>query len=159
MPSLGSRPFCVHARPRIIACACGGRIGLGKRIFGCPHSGPSISRMRVELWCGFVVSVPKMPNPYSLDLLWRIICVYLVQRCSPREISSLLNVSERTVRRYLSLFHQTGDVQMKPRNNGPKRLLGDFEPSIDSYKSRNISLRATKRIGEECNLREQCYSM
>ena len=68
-----------------------------------------------------------MPNPYSLDLRWRIVWIYLVQRCPPGQIASLLNVSERTVRRYIALFHRTSDVQVKPRTNGPKRLLGDFE--------------------------------
>ena len=68
-----------------------------------------------------------MPNPYSLDLRWRIVWIYLVQRCPPGQIASPLNVSERTVMRYIALFHRTGDVQVKPRTNGPKRLLGDFE--------------------------------
>ena len=68
-----------------------------------------------------------MPNPYSLDLRWRIIWVHLAQNRSPREISTLLNVSERTVRRYTTMFYQTGDVVAKPRRSGPQRLLGDFE--------------------------------
>ena len=53
--------------------------------------------------------------------------IYLAQNRSPREVAALLNVSERTVRRYITLFYRTGDVQVKPRKNGPERLLGDFE--------------------------------
>jgi len=49
---------------------------------------------------------------------------------SQREISDLFNVSERTVRRYLQLFNQTGDVQIKPRKNVPEKLLGDFEQLV-----------------------------
>ena len=43
------------------------------------------------------------------------------------EISSLLGLSEKTVRQYLRLFERTGDVQPSPRRNGPTRLLGDHE--------------------------------
>ena len=68
-----------------------------------------------------------MPNPYSFDLRWRIVWVYLTQNRSPVEIATLFNVSDRTVRRYISLFHQTGDVLVKPRRSGPERLLRDFE--------------------------------
>ena len=74
----------------------------------------------------YKVSV-KMPNSYSLDLRWRIVWVYLAQHRSPRDIAALLNVSERTVRRYITLFYHTGDVLVKPQRSGPERLLGDFE--------------------------------
>ena len=53
--------------------------------------------------------------------------MYLAQNRSPMDIATLFNVSDRTVRRYISLFHQTGDVLVKPRRSGPERLLGDFE--------------------------------
>ena len=51
----------------------------------------------------------------------------MVHKISPIEISSLLGLSEKTVRRYLRLFERTGDVQPSPRRNGPTRLLGDHE--------------------------------
>ena len=46
---------------------------------------------------------------------------------SPAEISRIMNVSKRTVRRYLQLFQQTGDVRPRIRRHGPQRLLGSFE--------------------------------
>ena len=51
----------------------------------------------------------------------------LVHQASPKEIGQALCLSERTVQRYLSSFQQTGDVQPVARQNGPQRLLGDFE--------------------------------
>ena len=51
----------------------------------------------------------------------------MVHKISPIEISSLLGLSEKNVRRYLRLFECTGDVQPSPRRNGPTRLLEDHE--------------------------------
>lgn len=36
-------------------------------------------------------------------------------------------ISERTVRRYLRLFHRTGDVKPQSCRYGPQPLFGDFE--------------------------------
>lgn len=49
---------------------------------------------------------------------------------TPTEIGQLLAVSERSVRRYLALFHQTGDVQPAARRNGPEKTLGEFEQLV-----------------------------
>ena len=38
-----------------------------------------------------------------------------------------MNVSERTVWRYISLFERTGDVVPVERRNGPRMLMGEFE--------------------------------
>ena len=46
------------------------------------------------------------------------------------EISRLLNVSTRTVSRYVQLFDTTGDVQPKARRYGPQRLLSEYEQLI-----------------------------
>ena len=43
-----------------------------------------------------------------------------------QEIGDLLCLSERTVRRYITLFRQTGDVKPASRRNGSQRLLGDL---------------------------------
>lgn len=56
--------------------------------------------------------------------------MHLAHNKSPADIAQLLCISERTVRRYLTLFYQTGDVEPRPRTNGPKRLLGDFEQVV-----------------------------
>ena len=70
---------------------------------------------------------PEMPLPYSRDLRWRVIWVHLMYHTSASEIGELLGLSQRTVQRYLALYHQTGDIQARPRKNGPSRLLGDHE--------------------------------
>ena len=62
-----------------------------------------------------------------MDLRWRVVWFDLVHDISSREIAHLLCLSERTVRRYIALFHQTGDVKPVSRRSGPQRLLGDLE--------------------------------
>ena len=69
----------------------------------------------------------SMPNPYSLDLRWRIIWLYFAHSRSQLRIAALLHISERTVRRYVDLFYRSGDV--RPRAC-PQRLLGEFEQII-----------------------------
>ena len=71
-----------------------------------------------------------MPNPYSVDLRWRVVWLNLVQRASTLKISRLLCLSQRTVQRYLVLFHRTGDVKPRVRKNGPAKLLGEVEQVI-----------------------------
>lgn len=44
-----------------------------------------------------------------------------------KEIATMLEVSERSVRRIVKLFKTSGDVKPKDYHHGPKRLLGDFE--------------------------------
>ena len=68
-----------------------------------------------------------MPTPYSVDLRWRAVWLNLAHGFSSQEVGEILCLSERTVRRYLTLFHQTGDVQPATRRNGAQRLLGDLE--------------------------------
>ena len=68
-----------------------------------------------------------MPIPYTIDLRWRIVWIYLTQDLSVAEIASLVCVSERTVWRYIALFRQTGDVEPQQREYGPKKMLGDLE--------------------------------
>ena len=48
-------------------------------------------------------------------------------RATLAEISSLLGLSEKNVRRYIALFEQTGDVRPVSRRNGLTKLLGDCE--------------------------------
>ena len=43
------------------------------------------------------------------------------------EISKQLFLSERSVRRYIDLFQQTGDVKPCSQQHGPTKLLGEFE--------------------------------
>ena len=75
-----------------------------------------------------IVSVLKiMANPYSVELRWRIVWIYLTLNYSVSEIAALFCVSERTVWRYIALFRQTGDIEPLQREYGPNRILGDLE--------------------------------
>ena len=67
-----------------------------------------------------------MAPPYSTDFRWRIVWLRIVHNMSAVSISSLMNLSERTVRRYETQFYQTGDILPKEHRNGPERLLDDF---------------------------------
>ena len=67
-----------------------------------------------------------MPKAYAVDLRWRVVWLYLAHNRSTSEISSLLLLSERSVRRYVSLFYQTGNVEPQSQRHGPQKLLGDF---------------------------------
>lgn len=72
-----------------------------------------------------------MPKAYSTELRLRIVWTYLTKIFTLAEIADLFCVSERTVRRYIHLFHQTGDVQPNDGGkHGPQRLLGDHEQLI-----------------------------
>ena len=51
----------------------------------------------------------------------------VAHKMSLARIAEITCVSERTVRRYLHLFHTTGDVQPIKRRYGPQPLFGDFE--------------------------------
>ena len=74
----------------------------------------------------------NMTKPYSYDLHWRIVWAYHrpINNLSQQEISTEFHMSERTVHRYLQLFNQTGDVQVRQRRNGPQKILGSFEQLI-----------------------------
>ena len=76
------------------------------------------------------VAVSKRPRAYTIDLRWRIVWLYTVQQLSPGEIANLACVNERTVRRYITLFEQTGDIQPALQRHGPPKLLGDFEQLV-----------------------------
>jgi transposase len=53
--------------------------------------------------------------------------MYTAQHLSTTEISQLVCVSRRTVRRYIKKFKLTGEVQPTHHCHGPKRLLGEYE--------------------------------
>ena len=71
-----------------------------------------------------------MPKAYSTDLRMRIVWTYLAYQLTPTEIADLFCLSERTVRRYIHLFYQTGDVNPKDAVHGPQKLLGEHEQLI-----------------------------
>ena len=71
-----------------------------------------------------------MALPYSTDLRCQIVWLVLTLNVSPDVVARLMNVSARTVTRYVDLFQQTGDVVPRVRRNGPYRLLGAYEQLI-----------------------------
>ena len=72
----------------------------------------------------------RMPIPYSLDLRWRVVWLYIVHQLTVMDISQQLCMSERTVRRYINMFKQTGEIEPRTQRRGPPKLLGDFEQLV-----------------------------
>ena len=67
-----------------------------------------------------------MPLSYSVDLRWRVVWLWLGGQLSTREIGNFLCCSNRTVRRYITLFHPTGDVKAAQRRYTSPRILDDL---------------------------------
>ena len=84
------------------------------------HSGPYSARFKLGL-------AEAMPKAYATDLRWRVVWLYITQYLDVHEISKQLCLSERTARRYIHLFEQTGDIKPVSQRHGPPRLLGEFE--------------------------------
>ncbi len=68
-----------------------------------------------------------MPRSYSTDLRWRIVWLYYYKEKSIEEIEKLLFVSSRSVRRYIALFDETGEVSPVSQQHGPPRTLDALE--------------------------------
>jgi len=68
-----------------------------------------------------------MPKAYSEDLTWRAVWLHVVCEMSPADIANVLFMAERSVYRYLVLFHATGSVEPKEHNSGPDKVLNDLE--------------------------------
>ena len=108
-----------------------------------------------------------MPPPYSTDLRWRIVWLSLAHRESPGEIARKLQVSSRTVLRYMKLFESTGDVLPRERRNGPYHLLGENEELIllrliletPSLYLSEIQRKLYSRIGIEVSLPTICRTL
>ena len=64
-----------------------------------------------------------MPCYYSTDLRWRIVWLYYYKEKSFEEIEELLFVSSRSIRRYIDLFNDTGDVSPATQQHGPPKTL------------------------------------
>lgn len=80
------------------------------------------------LLCARVLS--KMPILYAVDFCWRIVRLYTAKQLSLVEISRMVYVSESTVKRYITQFEQTSDVQPVSQRHGPLKLLRDFEQLV-----------------------------
>ena len=70
-----------------------------------------------------------MPKPFSEDLRWRIVWLYIFLHKSAIEIANFLFVSTKTVERLGKLFLTTGNVSPFARvhRGGPGKKMTDFE--------------------------------
>ncbi len=68
-----------------------------------------------------------MPKFYSEDLRWRAVWLNIVRDMPASEIAEVLFMCDRSVQRYLSLFHSTGSVAPKQSSGGPGKSLTDIE--------------------------------
>ena len=54
----------------------------------------------------------------------------IVRGMSVKDIASVLFMCEKSVHRYLSLFHSSGSVAPKEHAGGPNKTLNEFEHSL-----------------------------
>ncbi len=78
-------------------------------------------------------------KPYSKDLRLRVLAA-VDRGMSRKEISGIFGVSEPTVRRYLRLRRETGNVDPKPPSGPPPRKGAALEAALPSQVSRNPDL-------------------
>jgi transposase len=78
-------------------------------------------------------------KPYSKDLRLKIVAA--CDRGMPRkEVSRIFGVSEPTLRRYLRLRRETGDVESRPVAGPPARKGEALEAALPGQVSRNPDL-------------------
>ena len=68
-----------------------------------------------------------MPKAYSDDLRWRAVWLHLVRGKSYEDVAQVLFMCEKSVQRYLAIFHATGNVSPHEQKRGPEKSLTDFE--------------------------------
>ena len=68
-----------------------------------------------------------MPKAYSDDLRWRAVWLSIVRSMNYGEIADVLFMSQKSVQRYLDLFHSTGSVSSRKPTGGHLRILNEFE--------------------------------
>ena len=89
-------------------------------------------------------------RPYSKDLRLRVLAA--VDRGMPcGEVARVFGVSAPTVRRYLRLRRQTGDVDPKPVPGPPARKGAQLEASLPAQARANPDLT----LAEHCELFEE----
>ena len=89
-------------------------------------------------------------RPYSKDLRLRVLAA--VDRGMPREeIALVFGVSAPTVRRYLKLRRETGDVEPKPVPGPPARKGAALEAALPAQAKANPDLT----LEEHCELFEE----
>ena len=69
----------------------------------------------------------KMPKAYSEDLRWRAVWLNIVRGMSCKDIATTLFMCEKSVQRYLALFHSNGSVTPQTPTGGPSKTLNELE--------------------------------
>jgi transposase len=93
-------------------------------------------------------------KPYSKDLRLRVLAA--VDRGMPRkEVVRVFGVSEPTVRRYLRLRRETGDVEPRPPTGPPARKGAALEAALPAQAKNNPDLT----LEEHCELFEDQSSV
>ena len=89
-------------------------------------------------------------KPYSKDLRLRVLAA--VDRGMPRkEVAQVFGVSEPTIRRYLKVRRETGDVEPKPVPGPPARKGAALEAALPAQARANPDLT----LAEHCELLEE----
>ncbi len=89
-------------------------------------------------------------RPYSKDLRLRVLAA--VDRGMPRrEVARVFGVSAPTIRRYLRLRRQTGDVEPKPVPGPPARKGRALEEALPAQARANPDLT----LAEHCEMFEE----
>jgi transposase len=93
-------------------------------------------------------------KPYSKDLRLRVLAA--VDRGMPRkEVARVFGVSEPTIRRYLRLRRETGDVEPKPVAGPPARKGAALETALPAQARANPDLT----LAEHCELFEDVHGV
>jgi transposase len=93
-------------------------------------------------------------KPYSKDLRLRVLAA--VDRGMPRkEVARVFGVSEPTIRRYLRLRRETGDVESKPVPGPPARKGAALEAALPAQARANPDLT----LAEHCELFEDVHGV
>ena len=93
-------------------------------------------------------------RPYSKDLRLRVLAA--CDRGMPRrEVAHLFGVSEPTVRRYLRLRRETGDVEPKPLPGPSARKGAALEEALPAQARTNPDLT----LAEHCELFEKAHGV
>ena len=93
-------------------------------------------------------------KPYSKDLRLKVLAAVDrgVQR---KEVARVFGVSEPTIRRYLRLRRQTGDVEPRPLPGPPARKREALEQSLPAQ----VRLNSDLTLEEHCELFEETSDM
>jgi transposase len=93
-------------------------------------------------------------KPYSKDLRLRVLSA--VDRGMPKkEVARVFGVSEPTIRRYLKLRQETGDVEPKPVPGPPARKGAALEATLPAQARTNPDLT----LAEHCELFEDVHGV